>query len=82
MKLKKGYGLIELLNVIDQVMTTRKKVKTSDSGGVVSGRCVIMSLVDGRTEKAHVTCKERERDKKEYAREEPRGKTGDTVLCK
>jgi len=26
-----------------------------------------MSL-DGRTEKAHVTCKERERDKKEYAK--------------
>lgn len=40
-------------------------MRTSDSGGVVSGRCVIMSLVDERRKKAYVNCKEKERDKKE-----------------
>lgn len=41
-----------------------------------------MSLVDGETEKTHATCKERERDKKEYAREETREKRDTIALCK
>lgn len=50
----------DVLSIIG-VVTRQKKVKAGDSGEVASGRCVIMSLVDGGTEKARATCRERER---------------------
>lgn len=53
-------------------------MKTGDSGEVASGRCVIMSLVDGGTEKARAaTCREREREVR--AGGDTRGR-GDAVL--
>lgn len=52
-------------------------MKTGDSGEVASGHCVIMSLVDGGTEKARTTCREREREVR--ARGDTRGR-GDAVL--
>jgi len=52
-------------------------VKMDDSGEVASGRCVIMSLVGGGTEKAHATRRERERAVR--AREHTTGR-GDAVV--
>jgi len=70
--------MIGSLSVIGAI-TRQKKVKMSDSGEVASGRCVIMSLVDGGTEKARATCRERER--RVRAREDTTGR-GDAVVCK